>query len=140
MSPWVKRSDITTAVCMAAALAGPVFMSMMLLTTLGTDPGAMDVETDEIWFIPIVFILSVPFGFAFAILPCFGMAHALLGLARLDDGSLNPATWLMAGASSSAAIGYVGGGASGVLVMALVGAFIAMFTRAKALDLAEKRR
>ena len=136
----VRRSHMTAAILDASALAGPIFCALIALFAVA-EMTVIDADyLFEVGSMGFFLLLSVPFGFILAFLPCFLAGHALLGIARSGDGDLDPGLWLVVGGASSAALGYAVAADDGLLVMMLLGALLASFARKRALDRAARER
>ena len=128
-----RRSDTWLAGVEAAAIAGPVFSIVLVAVALSSNPATTPVDLAKIGGATGFLLLSIPFGFAIAVLPCLAATQVLLRLARHDDGSLNPLAWLLLGVGLAAPLGYMVDGQDAALVMGLTGAILAMFARHRAL-------
>ncbi|WP_265562822.1 hypothetical protein [Sphingomicrobium arenosum] len=134
------RRHVTAAAVDAALVAGPIYFTIMMIFMLTSDNQAVSLSSKDIFGFFVFMIPVCLVGLIIAILPCWLVGHALLGIARKGDGIPDPLMTFVAGLSISAGPALLFDLEEFAIWIGVTGVLVALFGRKRALDRAARER
>ena len=94
----MTRATCAAGVAMAAAAAGPIFVTALGFALLTSTPDPVPVDETAIGML-LLFVAAIPFGAVLACLPLALGSVSLSLIGRFDETARLPVVWALAGAA-----------------------------------------